>query len=109
VTFSIRITEPAEADISHAYHWWRNHRSREQADRWYDGIYPAIGTLRDMPRGCALAHDQDACEVELRQLLFGIGRRATHRILFTIEDDTVVILRVLHHAQQDRTSDNFDR
>ena len=108
MTFSVRITDPAETDIGHAYRWWRDNRSREQADRWYDGIYPAIDTLRTMPLGCSLAHDQDAYDGELRQLLFGIGRRATHRILFTIEESTVVILRVLHHAQQDRTSNNFD-
>jgi len=49
-----------------------------------------------MPRRCAFAREQDMCSGELRQLYFGIGRKATHRIIFTIEDQTVFVLVVLH-------------
>ena len=103
--FAIRITDIAEQDIQQSYQWWRDNRSPSEAERWYDSIYPAIKTLESMPHRCALAREHEAFADELRQLLFGIGRKATHRILFTIEDQTVMILRVLHHAQQDVTAD----
>ena len=38
---------------------------------------------------------------ELRLLYFGIGRKATHRIVFTIEKQAVFVLAVLHQRQQD--------
>ena len=71
-----------------------------QAAEWYDSIYPAINSLSQMPRRCASAREQDMYSGELRQLYFGIGPKATHRIVFTIEDQTVFILAVLHQRQK---------
>ena len=82
--FKIRITDVAERDIQQNFEWWRDNRSPEQAARWYDGIFPAIDTLKKMPDRCTAAREQDSFDVKLLQLSYGIGRRATHRILFTI-------------------------
>ena len=103
--FSLRITDVAERDIQRNFEWWRDNRSAEQAARWCEGIFPAIATLTKMPRRCSLAREADFHDIELRQLQFGIGRRSTHRILFTIDGDAVVILKVLHNAQKDFTED----
>ena len=35
------------------------------------------------------------------QLLFGVGNRAAHRIMFVVDFDAVTILRVRHHAQDE--------
>jgi len=98
--FEIRITERAELDIQTAYDWWSKNRSAEQAARWVDAIYPAISSLAAMPRRCSYAEEREYFPGELRQLLFGIGSRATHRIVFTIEHETVYILRVRSTSQQ---------
>ena len=97
--FNVRITRPAEVDIQLNFEWWRDNRDPEQAAEWYESIFPAIQSLAKMPRRCAFAREQDLYSGELRQLQFGIGRKATHRIIFTIEDETVFILAVLHHRQ----------
>jgi plasmid stabilization system protein ParE len=104
---SVQIAEPAERDIRSSHDWWREHRSAEQADRWYENIYAAIQTLRSMPTRCPLAPESDLHPAGLRQLSFGIGRRPTHRIIFTVERDTVIILRVRHASQRDLTADDL--
>ena len=98
--FEVRITQTAEEDIQRSFEWWRGNRDPDQAAQWYDSIYPAINSLSQMPRRCAFARDQDMYSGELRQLYFGIGRKATHRIIFAIEGHTVTILAILHQRQE---------
>jgi len=93
------ITGPAKRDIQGAYDWWAENRSAAQAERWYVGIHAAIQSLRNMPERCLMAAETDLLAQGLRQLLFGMGRRATHRIIFTIDGNTVVVLRVRHTSQ----------
>lgn len=40
--YRIVLTQLAQADIREAVTWWRDHRSSDQAERWYDQIYPAM-------------------------------------------------------------------
>lgn len=47
------------------------------------------------------AREADRFPYELRQRLFGTGRRITHRILFTVRNEEVVVLTVRHAAQAD--------
>jgi len=98
--FRIRIAEPAERDIESVFHWWRDNRSAEQATRWYSEIHVSIDTLRSMPLRCPLCAETDLHPAGIRQLLFGLGRRPTHRIVFTVLEDGVTILRVRHVAQR---------
>ena len=99
MSFEVVVTERAEADIEANYVWWRTNRSCEQAEAWYDAINPAIQTLSTQPNRCPLAAERGLLPSGLRQLLFGIGRRPTHRIVFTVVDDQVVVLRVRRVAQ----------
>lgn len=101
--YQIVLTQLAQADIREAVTWWRDHRSSEQAERWYDKIYPPIGTLSDSPDRCPLAPETDLLSTGLRQLHFGVSRRTTHRIVFTIDGSDVVIFRVRHIARRDMT------
>ena len=93
------ITGPAKRDIQVAYDWWAENRSAEQAIRWYVGIHAAIHSLRKMPERCSMAAESDLLAQGIRQYLFGLGRRATHRIVFAIDGSTVVVLRVRHASQ----------
>jgi plasmid stabilization system protein ParE len=102
------LTAPAKSDIKTAYDWWKEHRSAEQADRWYVGIRSAIKSLRNMPERCSLAAETDLLIPGIRQLLFGLGRRATHRIVFTIDGSTVIVLRVRHTSQDALSWDDLD-
>ena len=97
--FTINITEPAKADIEQAYAWWAEHRSADQAKRWYKEIQLAIATLKRMPLRCPAVPETKLSVAGVKELLFGVGKHPTHRIIFTIDSDIVVILRVRHRGQ----------
>lgn len=100
--FQVTISSLAEDDIEQAFQWWAENRSISQAEQWYRSIFKAIDTLRSLPDRCPLAAESFEMKIPIRQLLFGLGRgRATHRVLFRISGDSVVILRVLHVALGD--------
>jgi plasmid stabilization system protein ParE len=106
--FEVYISDLAEIDINSAYCWWRDNRSEEQANRWFHQIYLAAETLQSMPSRCPRCDETDLDDVGIRQLLFGIGRRPTHRIIFEIAGKEVNILRVRHVAQNTLGIDELD-
>ena len=103
MTYRVLLTERARRDLEAACTWWAQNRSHEQAQRWYAGFAAAIRSLRQNPERCPRAQESEALPFELRQLNYGLGRRPTHRAVFTIREDVVAILRVRHLAQ-DRLS-----
>ena len=66
------------------------------ANRWMDGLIGVMESLSKMPRRCAIAREQAAFEIELRNLIYH-----SHRIIFTITEDCVRILHVRHAARRD--------
>jgi plasmid stabilization system protein ParE len=101
------ITGPAKRDIQDAYDWRAENRSGDQADRWYVGIYDAIKSLCQMPERWSPATETDLLPQGIRQLHFGLGRRPTHRVVFAIDGNTVVVLRVRHTSQDALTLDDL--
>ena len=97
----LNITSPAKQDIQGAFEWWRDNRSAEHAERWYRGVYDAIRSLRKHPERCPKAPEADLLPHGMQQLLFGIGRQCTHRIVFTLAKDVVTVLRVRHTSQDE--------
>lgn len=92
--YRLRITDQAEEDIRQNLYWWGENRSHEQAERWYDGVYAKIHTLVSTAGRYTPATEPSLRALGLKQASFGIGRRPTHRILYSIEGDEVVIYRV---------------
>lgn len=103
------ITGPAKRDMQAAYDWWSENRSAEQANRWYIGIHAAVQALRNMPERCPQAIEADLLDRGIRQILFGLSRHATHRVLFTIDGNSVVVLRVRHTSQDALTFDDLNK
>ncbi len=102
------IIEPeAKASLHHAVDWWSENRSREQAFRWYEGIYDVIQTLSNDPQRHPLARENHKSDDELRELHFGLGTRPTHRIIFVIDPDAVRVLAIRHVAQDDATPEDL--
>lgn len=107
--YRVIITGPAKRDLQDAHDWWAEHRSAEQAGRWYAGIRDAIQALRNKPERSSAATESDLLAEGIRQRLFGLGRRATHRIVFAIDGNTVVVLRVRHTSQDALTLEDLER
>lgn len=97
--YSIEYSHPAEIDIISAAVWWSENRSSVEAMKWLDAIESKIRTLEEDPHRFPIAPESDSCSVQLRQMLFGVGQRITHRIVFAVTDSKVRIVRVRHVAQ----------
>ncbi|MBS0264129.1 MAG: type II toxin-antitoxin system RelE/ParE family toxin [Planctomycetes bacterium] len=101
MNYRVLLTSTAENDIEEAAIWWAENRSLEQAVRWLSKVREWIATLARHPERCPTAHETSLAAFHVRVLLFGIGRRPTHRILFRITDDLVEVLTVRHIARAD--------
>jgi plasmid stabilization system protein ParE len=69
-------------------------------------VTKAIEDLSGNPERHGLSRENDSFVYEIRDPLLGIGRRPTHRAVFTIRAEEVVVLAVRHVAQQDLESDD---
>ena len=107
MSLDVIVMPRAERDLRESTKWWTENRSSEQATRWWDGILEAIETLSKNPQRCPLARENNKYPYELREMHYGAGSRPTHRVLFTIRLDKVVVVSVRHAAQQDFDSDEF--
>jgi plasmid stabilization system protein ParE len=91
--FRVITTPDAEADIL-AAHDWIARESPDGAVLWVNGLESAIASLRRLPRRCPRAPESEAFLLEIRQLIY-----KSHRVLFTIEARSVVVLHVRHAAR----------
>jgi plasmid stabilization system protein ParE len=97
MTFRVILLPGAESDLEDAFTWIAEH-SPDAAARWLAGIDAAISTLREMPLRCSVAGDDFGSEVVVRQMFYG-RRHNGYRILFTLSEDTVYVLRIQHGAR----------
>jgi len=101
--YCIEISSVAEAEADSAFLWMSRVTSPTRASRWYEGLLRAIESLSEMPKRCFLARENEYFSQEIRQLLYGRGRKL-YRVLFTIVESedvsTVRILHIRHAAQQ---------
>lgn len=107
MNYEIIYSDRAEAEIRETMQWWRDNRSREQAARWIEETFAAIEKLKDEPERFPLAPESDLHPQGLRQLLFGVGRSITHRVIFTIDGDAVKIVAVRHVARCELHADDL--
>jgi len=104
---AVFIAEPARLDLQQHHNWWAEHRSAEQAARWYAGFFKALLQLEAHPERFRKAPEDGLWPFVVRQLNFGIGRRPTHRALFVVRSNEVVVLRVRHLAQDALSADEL--
>ena len=101
------LNRRAERQLDEAFTWWAKRRSAEQAARWYRGF---LGSLLDLEQNAAsypLAPENHRFPFEVRQMLFGLGSRPTHRALFTIRPNVVLVFSIRHLAQRWITLDDL--
>lgn len=106
--FEVRTSRRAQRDIREAVAWYRERSgSAEVAGEWVDGVQSAIHSLAENPDRCHLAHETERFDQDVRELLYGSGRRKTHRVLFQVEGSVVNVIAVRHFAQRDFTPDDM--
>lgn len=103
----VLIMPEAEEALRRNAKWRADNRSAEQAQRWYDGFAKAIVALGYHPLRYPLARESDQFPYQVRVMNYGVSSRPTHRALYTICPDAVVVLSIRSAAQQDVTPDDL--
>ncbi len=96
--YRVVLQRLAVADLQEAYEWAAR-RAPRTAERWLRRFEEALQTLDRNPQRCPLAREHGKVEGELREFLFG-KPPSVFRVVFTIDQDTVRILRSIRRAQR---------
>ena len=97
--YQVVVSHRADAEIRAAATWWSKHRSDEQAKRWLTEIERAVESLSRNPERGTFAPENAIVSRELREVYTGLSNRKTHRIVFKIHQNVVLVLSVRHTAQ----------
>ena len=101
----VSISERAWEDVRQNVRWWSEHRSAEQAARWYDDIRSAFVSLEDRPEQWPVARESPRFPYEIREYHFRISGQAIQRIVFASSEEEVIVLRVVHVKEQELDPD----
>lgn len=101
MSYEVLMTSRAGKQLVEAAHWWAEHRDPSQALDWLNGFERAIVSLSDRPERHSLARENQLYHLAYpaRQLLYGLGKRPTHRAVFEIRGGTVFVVAIRHLAQ----------
>lgn len=107
MTHRVVLTSRARRELEDAADWRAKHRSPHQAARWYAGFSDAIASLAQNPQRCPHAPENGRFPYEIRELHYGLGSGPTHRAVFTIRPDLVLVLTVRHAGQADLAEEDL--
>ena len=98
MAYKLAISRTADADADDAYLWIARD-SVVRAGAWYRGLLAALETLRENPYQHGYAPEREILHLDVRQMLYG-KRRNVFRVLYMVEEDTVVVLHIRHAARR---------
>lgn len=96
--FQVIITPSAKADIFEINTWFLENYP-DLAESWLWGISQSVTSLSKFPERCPISAESDAFDVTVRQLLYG-KKPHIYRILFSIQEEKVYILRIRSTKQK---------
>jgi len=105
--FEVLLTKRAEFELEEQHRWWAENRSSDQANRWYSGFIAKLLSLEQSPQKNTSAPENDLFPYQVFQLNYGIGRRPTHRAIYSIAKKKVVVLRIRHLRQAMLTEEDL--
>lgn len=91
--FHVEITASAERDVR-AIRDFIARDKPQAAGKWARSIERKIRSLKSMPQRHEVIPEAQDLGVEYRHILFG-----NYRTIYRIEDDRVIVLRVIHAAR----------
>ncbi len=104
--YEVIITPSGKADIFETNTWLLENYP-QLADKWLWETSKAVTSLAKMPERCVVSPESAAFDVEVRQLLYG-KKPHVYRILFSIRETKVFVLRVRHTRQKALSEDAED-
>ena len=106
MVYSVQIGNLARRDMAGLFSYITDTVSLVSANRWSTEIIKRIRTLAYQPERFPLDDQAVDLDFELRVMLHG-NKRHVYRILFTIDGQTVNVLRIRHAAQDSLTDNDF--
>ena len=103
MTYRVTILPRAKRQMLEQALWWSEKRSAEQAFNWLEGFEQALASLGHDPERCSVARERNAFDFILRELHYGLRNKATHRAVFEVRGDEVIVYSVRHLAQRELT------
>lgn len=89
--YLVTFLEEADDEVLRSYEWGLAVWGKERADKWLISLYQkVIRRLSEFPFSCPIAPESRILKTEIRHYIFG-----RYRILFKIEEDEVIILRLV--------------
>ncbi len=107
MTHEVKLLPRAKLQLYNSALWWAEHRSTEQAVRWLDGLEAALRGLANNPERWPLAPECDIAPFEIREMAYGLGQHKTHRAVFEIRHDEVIVYVIRHLAQDTLNPNDF--
>ncbi len=107
MTYTVVVLRRADIDINQIAIWWADNRDVDQAIRWLEGIREELKRLARDPECHQLAPESEQFGFPVRQMLYGIGTKPTHRIVYRIRDDRVLVHAVRHLHQDQLTAEDL--
>ena len=102
MVFKLRLTDFALEDLDEIVAYYVREASTEIAARWLQGIESTTESLTDIPERYGFAPENEDTDFEVRQAHY-----KSHRVLFTVEGDTVAVLRIYHGARDSLKPDQI--
>ncbi len=103
--FQVRLQTAALQDLDAAYQYAASHAPAPAA-RWLGRFKAALKTLEHNPERCPLAPESLKSSRQLREFLFG-KRPFVFRVIFTVDEDCVRILRICRAQRRPLTQDEL--
>lgn len=96
--FTVIILRAAERDFNGILEYIAAH-SKAGAEAWAKAFDKALARLEDSANSFPLAAENEYLDFELREILFKTPRGLIYRILFTIRENTAIILHIRKPGQ----------
>jgi plasmid stabilization system protein ParE len=91
--FAVQTLRAAERDCNKILEYIAA-RSKTGAAAWAKAFDKALAYLEDNADACPLAAENEHVEFEVRETLFKTRRGLIYRALFTLREDTAIILHI---------------
>src|SRR6476469_4094863 len=105
-TYTVQTFPRAEVDAQCIYDWIFK-KSPDGARRWRISFEDACERLKVEALNYSLAVEAEACDQDVRQILFKTPHGLYYRAVFIVKGTTVSILRIRGPGQTDLLSDEM--
>jgi len=107
MSYRVIVIPRAQREIADI-HDWLFERSVSGAAAWSAALRVALDRLKTNPMGYAVASENDAAPIEIREFLFKTRRGRTYRGVFSVSEHTVHVLHIRGPGQQMLRPEDFD-